>query len=210
VLVADVIYDGTQFILMNPAVATTVGAASTSASGISERATNAEVVTGTDDTRYASPLSIASAYQTLISGRSYVNLYRDRTDNEIGDTTVYDMLWPNEVADFQADWASPTFTCRTSGFHRIIMTSWLFSAEAATSDIVVEVAATGQDYYAYRVTRNYLAGDNVVVNFAIDIPMTATNTFEIEISALGGTKTVDLDGTARFSRMSIEWIGPLS
>jgi len=141
------------------------------------------------------------------AGHTYVSLRRTATTNETGDGTAYQMVWDVEQADKLGDWATPTFTCRTTGQHRVMMSLLLYSLEAATTSLSCEIEATGQDYLVDAINNDWEAEGQFHINFCTDIYMTAGNTFVITVKVQGGTKVVDVDGGAKYARMSIEYIG---
>ena len=144
------------------------------------------------------------------NGFSIVHLQRTATNDVKGDGTEYTVVWDNEIVDKLGDWSSTTFTCRTTGYHKISCNLYVYHMVNANTNVACEIDGNSRDYLVWTTTRDFRDDDGEMVEFSTNILMTAADSFTMFVKVQGetsGTKSVHVDGGVKYARMSIEYIG---
>jgi hypothetical protein len=127
--------------------------------------------------------------------------------NVTGDGTDWVITWGTETVDKLGDFASNTFTCRTTGWHRIGIGLQVYEFEDATTSMSANLTPTGTNHYLHADYKTFADGNSH--NFAVmkDIYMSASDTVTANLAVAGGTKTTNVWHGTHYTQFSIEWIG---
>jgi hypothetical protein len=177
-LIADVVYDGTQFILMNPGVSSV---SSLSDLGIANHDSIVVDANGIQINAEQVAVCITAGAQS----------------NVTGDSTEYTTLWTTERFDQNADFASSTFTAPVTGRYLIGFNMDLRQLAAGHTSGLVKIVTSNKTY----ITHNSNVGlHNAVGDYTftgvIFADMDAADTMSVLLDVRNGSKVVDIGGDA--------------
>lgn len=129
--------------------------------------------------------------------------------NVTGDGTIYTVLWDTELFDQGSNFntGTSTFTAPVTGKYMVTIATQLLQLTASHTLIESKIVVAGTSANTY--TLFSLSGtardsnNNLIITNSLLIPMTATDTLTTTMQATGGTKVVDIFGSAVGSSVSI-------
>ena len=119
-------------------------------------------------------------------------------DNVTGDGTEYTLVMNTEVLDQGGDFSTSTFTAPVAGTYLVQSTVSLNGLAAGHDIAYIQIKATGRTYTKTLGNIGALrdAYNDLSVSTSELVTLSATNTITITLTVDGGTKVVDINGTA--------------
>jgi hypothetical protein len=112
--------------------------------------------------------------------------------NVTGDTTVYTIVWDNEIKDQGADFATNTFTAPITGSYLLGATVIYSGAVADNTDGTLTIVTSNRNYSCYINDITALVDHTLQVNVLAD--MDANDTAYVTLKVNGTTKGIDTLG----------------
>lgn len=109
-------------------------------------------------------------------------------NNATGNANLASVTFDTEIFDTGANFASSTFTAPVTGKYRFSLSVVLTALDAVmtTQQVQLVIAGTSAKTYAKQLNSAPIAGGSISLDLSVIVPMTATDTAVVKISASGG------------------------
>ena len=138
------------------------------------------------------------------SAQPTVAVYADIQSNVTGDSTVYTVLWANEIWDVGGNFASNTFTAPVGGKYLVDCQVGLGEVPAGANQVFLRLVSSNRSWSMYSDPPN--ADINMSNSKVID--MDTSDTLTVAVMSDGGGKNTDVAGGSSLrSSMTIFKVG---
>jgi len=124
--------------------------------------------------------------------------------NVTGDGTVYTVAFNSTVANVGSSFNTGTFTFTAPVTGHYVFSGSIYWVSSATSPTtwLIQLVTTLSTYNVYSVASSNVSNGVTINSFSVIVPMTATNTAYVNLTASGGTKNTLIGGTQGLSNFS--------
>lgn len=152
-----------------------------------------------------STITIDSTGRLQNSAQTYFQSYISaNTGNVTGDGTVYKIALNATVANVGSAFDTTTFqfTAPVTGHYVFSGSIYWASGVVLGTTFLIQLVTTSTTYNLYNLATAQISNGTMVNSFSIIVPMTATNTAYINLTASGGTKNTLIGGTVGLTNFS--------